>query len=87
MNEWKAIHSVQDLPKKDGLYLITARIEGVFDKAYSVVPAYFRFEQKTWELTSHYHINALLLIFDVLENNYVDYVTHWKEMPELPEGV
>lgn len=87
MNEWKAIHSVQDLPKKSGDYLVTVYFGSGFIDNSSVVPAYFHFEQKTWQLGPQYHINALLFIFDVFENKHVDYVTHWREMPELPEGV
>lgn len=92
MTNWKIINNVEDLPKKDGEYIVVVHFRNDYgamfidiDEIEEVTSAYFRYEQKIWELSSEYRINALLPIFNVFDTESVDYINAWHEMPELPK--
>jgi hypothetical protein len=89
MSEWKKIHCLQDLPTKDGEYLVALhRITDFFgepDEKEVTIAAYFYYEQKIWEITSQYSINALLPIFDVFDTFTTNYIDAWMPLPEPPK--
>ena len=92
MNEW--IEANNNLPKENGEYIVclcyTHHATAYFDfwdlpcKEYRVTMAYFDTEQKIWSLDKTVNLNALLSDNEQPSNGYS--ITHWMELPPLPEG-
>ena len=89
MAEWISVNSLEDLPNKNGEYLVNIhRIVDFFgepDDREQVTSAFFYYEQKIGEITPEYSINALLPIFEVFDTFTTDHIDHWAEMPEPPK--
>lgn len=88
MDNWNEICETQDLPRKDGEYIVL--IHSVYDflgepdEREIVKSAFFHFEQKVWEVTPYEYLNALLPIFDLFDTMTTDYISHWMSMPDRP---
>lgn len=86
MAEWKCIKTIDDLPAKDDEYLVVFRDTDEaheFDCKDFVTTAEFEADQKLWRLSENWYLNPLAALN--CSNGSIRYISHWMELPEIPE--